>query len=103
MLRSGGKGKSLPRLMWRGHGEGMGGVGVSLFLYVAAAVVLTLPLSLSPPLSPLWLSLSLAVSLAASRPLERYWFMLGSFGFFSTSSLAAAPHVVVRGRVLVGL
>lgn len=25
----------------------------------------------------------------------KYWFMLGSFGFFSTASLAAAPHVVV--------
>eukprot|EP00903_Cladosiphon_okamuranus_P014536 g13483.t1 len=25
----------------------------------------------------------------------KYWFMLGNFGFFSTASLAAAPHVVV--------
>ncbi|CAM9692941.1 unnamed protein product [Ectocarpus sp. 12 AP-2014] len=32
---------------------------------------------------------------AVDKQNYKYWFMLGNFGFFSTASLAAAPHVVV--------
>ena len=59
-----------------------------------------LPVCLSVCLSAcLFVCLCPSVSpLFSQSPPKRYWFMLGNFGFFSTASLAAAPHVVVSGE-----